>query len=129
MASVNKLFLLDNLVADPNVRYSAKRVAIAEITIAVNRFWTDEGGRKEQTDFRTDGRGRLAISEKRTARPHRGSVAAGYLGRQADWSEALQVEGHRRKSPTLRQDSWPTAFIFQSLISEAKVRRRSGCGD
>jgi single-strand DNA-binding protein len=52
MASFNKVLLLGNLTRDPEVRYTPKGTAVAELGIAVNRVYTTEGGEKrEETTF------------------------------------------------------------------------------
>jgi single-strand DNA-binding protein len=52
MASYNKVLLMGNLTRDPEVRYTPKGTAIANIGLAVNRRWTTEGGeQKEEVTF------------------------------------------------------------------------------
>ena len=52
MASFNKVILLGNLTRDPEVRYTPKGSAVAEVGLAVNRVYTTEGGEKrEETTF------------------------------------------------------------------------------
>src|SRR5919199_5999234 len=52
MASFNKVILLGNLTRDPEVRYTPKGTAVAEIGLAVNRVYTTDGGEKrEETTF------------------------------------------------------------------------------
>jgi len=53
MASFNKVILLGNLTRDPQVRYTPSGTAVAEIGLAVNRFWFDKQSntRKEETTF------------------------------------------------------------------------------
>ena len=52
MASYNKVLLLGNLTRDPEVRYTPKGTAIANIGLAVNRTYTTEGGeQKEEVTF------------------------------------------------------------------------------
>ena len=48
MASFNKVILLGNLTRDPEVRYTPKGTAVAEIGVAVNRVYTTEGGEKRE---------------------------------------------------------------------------------
>jgi single-strand DNA-binding protein len=48
MASFNKVILLGNLTRDPEVRYTPKGTAVAEIGLAVNRVYTTEGGEKRE---------------------------------------------------------------------------------
>src|SRR5213076_1473953 len=52
MASFNKVILLGNLTRDPEVRYTPKGTAVAELGMAVNRVYTAENGEKrEDTTF------------------------------------------------------------------------------
>ncbi len=48
MASFNKVLLMGNLTRDPEVRYTPKGTAIANIGLAVNRVWTNESGEKKE---------------------------------------------------------------------------------
>lgn len=48
MASFNKVILLGNLTRDPEVRYTPKGTAVAELGLAVNRVYTTEGGEKRE---------------------------------------------------------------------------------
>lgn len=53
MASYNKVILIGNLTRDPQVRYTPKGTAVAEIGLAVNRTWFDKASnsRKDETTF------------------------------------------------------------------------------
>lgn len=52
MANFNKVFLMGNLTRDPEVRYTPKGTAIANLGLAINRVWTtDTGEKKEETTF------------------------------------------------------------------------------
>jgi len=52
MASYNKVMLLGNLTRDPEVKYTPKGSAVADIGLAVNRtYTTDGGGKREETTF------------------------------------------------------------------------------
>ena len=52
MASYNKVLLLGNCTRDPEVRYTPKGTAVAELGLAVNRVFTSESGEKrEETTF------------------------------------------------------------------------------
>jgi single-strand DNA-binding protein len=51
-ASFNKVFLLGNLTRDPEVRYTPKGSAVADLGIAVNRVYTlDNGEKREEVTF------------------------------------------------------------------------------
>ena len=48
MASFNKVILLGNLTRDPEVRYTPKGTAVADLGIAINRTYTAENGEKRE---------------------------------------------------------------------------------
>lgn len=52
MPAFNKVILIGNLTRDPELRYTPKGSAVADIGLAVNRTWTSEAGeRKEEVTF------------------------------------------------------------------------------
>jgi single-strand DNA-binding protein len=52
MANLNRVLLIGNLTRDPEVRYTPKGTAVADIGIAVNRVYSgDDGERKEEVTF------------------------------------------------------------------------------
>ena len=52
MASVNKVFLIGNLGADPEVRYTSSGSAVANFRIATSEVWNDRNGeRQERTEW------------------------------------------------------------------------------
>ena len=54
MANLNRVFLIGNLVRDPELRYVPSGDAVANLRIAVNRVYnTREGEKKEETCFVT----------------------------------------------------------------------------
>ena len=48
MASVNKVILIGNLGADPEVRYMPSGDAVANLRIATTETWKDKGGEKQE---------------------------------------------------------------------------------
>ena len=48
MANLNKVMLIGNLVADPEIRYTPKGTAVTDLRLAVNRHWTGESGQKQE---------------------------------------------------------------------------------
>ena len=48
MASVNKVIILGNLGADPELRYTNSGTAVANFRIATNDRWTDKGGESQE---------------------------------------------------------------------------------
>lgn len=54
MASLNKVLLIGNLTADPEVRYTPKGMAVADVRMAVNHTYrTESGETKEDPCFVT----------------------------------------------------------------------------
>lgn len=52
MPNLNKVMLIGNLTRDPELRHTPKGTAVAELSLAINRAWRDEGGNKqEETTF------------------------------------------------------------------------------
>jgi single-strand DNA-binding protein len=86
MPSLNKCFLIGHLTRDPQVRFTPKGTAIADIGLAVNRVYTgDDGQKREETTF----------------------VDVTFWGRQAEIAEKYLYKG----SPVfiegrLQLDSW-----------------------
>jgi single-strand DNA-binding protein len=48
MASFNRVMLMGNLTRDPEIKYTPKGTAIADIGLAVNRNYTTESGEKRE---------------------------------------------------------------------------------
>lgn len=52
MANLNKVFLMGNLTADPEIRYTPKGTAVCDIRLAINRYFSsDASERQEETTF------------------------------------------------------------------------------
>jgi len=51
MKSVNKIILVGNLAADPELRQTQKGVSVATFPVATNRDFTSNGEKKKVTDF------------------------------------------------------------------------------
>ena len=52
MASYNKVMIIGNLTRDPEMKYTPKGTAVAEIGLAVNRNYTaDNGEKREEVTF------------------------------------------------------------------------------
>ncbi len=52
MANLNKVMLIGNLTRDPELRYTPKGTAVADIGLAINRVWNnDQGQKQEETTF------------------------------------------------------------------------------
>ncbi len=52
MANLNKVMLIGNCTRDPEVKYTPKGTAVAQVGLAVNRTWSNDAGEKqEETTF------------------------------------------------------------------------------
>ena len=51
MANLNKVFLIGNLTADPELRYTPNGAAVADLRLAVNRYFTSGDDKREETLF------------------------------------------------------------------------------
>lgn len=52
MANLNKVMLIGNLTRDPELKYTPKGTAVAELGLAVNRVYSsDSGEKREETTF------------------------------------------------------------------------------
>lgn len=48
MPNLNKVLLMGNVTRDPEVKYTPKGTAIAQIGMAINRTWSDDSGQKKE---------------------------------------------------------------------------------
>lgn len=48
---INKVILIGNLGADPEVRYTQNGTAVANFRLATTETWTKEGKKEEQTEW------------------------------------------------------------------------------
>lgn len=90
---VNKVIIVGNLGADPEVRYTSSGTAIAEIRVATSEQWTDKnsGQKQERTEWhRITFFGRLA------------EIAGEYLrkGRQVYVEGSLQTDSYEKEGVT-----------------------------
>jgi single-strand DNA-binding protein len=52
MANLNRVYLMGRVTKDPELRYTPKGTAVAELGLAVNRTWTDEQNvKRDETTF------------------------------------------------------------------------------
>ena len=51
MANLNRVFLLGRTTRDPEIRYTPKGVPVVELGLAINRTWTEDGQKHEETTF------------------------------------------------------------------------------
>jgi single stranded DNA-binding protein len=99
MASYNKVLLMGNLTRDPEVRYTPKGTAIANLGLAVNRRWTTETGeQKEEVTFLDievwgrAGGNRWSVPFEGKADFRRRAPQIGQLGRQRIGTEEIEAE-------------------------------------
>ena len=95
MANLNKVMLIGNLTADPEVRTTPRGSSLTELRLAVNRVTTgpNDGERREETTF-------LDV----TCWGRTGEVAAQYLSK----GRPVFIEGR------LQMDSWEDGAEAQS---------------
>lgn len=51
MAGLNKITIIGNLGADPEMRYTPSGSPVTNFTVAVNRKWSRDGEQREETDW------------------------------------------------------------------------------
>jgi len=52
MANLNKVMVIGNLTRDPEIKYTPKGSAIADVALAINRnYTTDSGEKREETTY------------------------------------------------------------------------------
>jgi single-strand DNA-binding protein len=106
MASVNKVILVGNLGADPEIRRTQDGRLIANLRLATSETWRDKntGERRERTEWH-----RVVIFSEGLA-----NVAEQYLTKGA----RLYVEGQlqtRKWQDQQGQDRWSTEVVLQGF--------------
>ena len=104
MAGVNKVILVGNLGADPEIRYTADGTAVATFRIATSRKWTNkEGERVVQTEWHR------IVAWRRL-----GEICAQYLskGKQVYVEGRLQTRSWEGKDGSKR---WTTEIVAENL--------------
>ncbi len=104
MAGVNKVILVGNLGADPEIRYTADGTAVATFRLATSRRWTNkEGERVEQTEWHR------IVAWRRL-----GEICAQYLskGKQVYVEGRIQTRSWEDKDGNKR---WTTEIIAENL--------------
>jgi single-strand DNA-binding protein len=48
MPNLNKVMLMGNLTRDPEIKYTPKGTAVADISLAINRVWKNDAGQKQE---------------------------------------------------------------------------------
>ena len=112
MASVNKVILVGNLGADPEVRYAPSGTAVANFSLATTDQWTNkEGGKEEKTEWhRIVAFGRL------------GEICGEYLhkGKQVYVEGRLQTRSWEDKEGVKRYTTEIVANTMQMLGPKGK---------
>jgi len=54
MANLNKVLLIGNLTRDPELRYTPRGTAVADISLAINRVWHDDAKQKQEETIFVD---------------------------------------------------------------------------
>jgi len=105
MRGVNKVILVGNLGADPEVRYSSTGTAVANFRIATSENWTNkEGGKETRTEWhRIVSFGKLA------------EICAEYLnkGKQVYVEGRLQSRSWEDKEGNKR---WTTEVVANNIV-------------
>jgi single-strand DNA-binding protein len=104
MAGVNKVILVGNLGADPEIRYTADGTAVATFRIATSRRWTNkEGERVVQTEWHR------IVAWRRL-----GEICAQYLskGKQVYVEGRLQTRSWEDRDGNKR---WTTEIVAENL--------------
>lgn len=107
MSSVNKVILLGNLGADPELRHTSGGQSVCELSVATNEKWTDKSGQKqEKTEWH-----RVVVWGKV------GENCAKYLkkGSQAYLEGKLQTRSWEDKDGNKRYTTEVNAFTVQFL--------------
>jgi len=110
MLGVNKVILVGNLGADPEVRYSSTGTAVANFRIATSENWTNkEGGKETRTDWhRVVAFGKL------------GEICAEYLrkGKQVYVEGKLRTRSWDDKEGNKR---WITEVVASNMVMLGQV--------
>lgn len=103
--SVNKVILIGNLGADPEIRYTQSGTAVANMRIATNESWTDkQGNRQDRTEWHR------VVAWGKT-----GELCAEYLakGRSVYLEGRLQTREWTNKEG---QKQWTTEIVAEKVV-------------
>jgi single-strand DNA-binding protein len=110
---VNKVILIGNLGADPEVRYAQNGTAVANFRIATTETWKKEGGKEEQTEWhRIVTFGRLA------------EICGEYLSK----GSKVYIEGRIQTRKWEDRDGNPR-YTTEIVAREMKMLSPRGAGD
>ena len=118
MASVNKVILIGNLGADPELRYTAGGTAIARFNLATKENWTGKDGNKEE---RTEWHRIVAWARL-------GEICGEYLskGKQVYIEGRLQTRSWEDKEGNKRYTTEINAQVMQMLGPAGEKAASSG---
>ena len=97
MASLNKVMLIGNVTRDPEIKYTPKGSAVADVGLAINRTYTNQGGEKveEVTYVDVELWGRLAEIANEYAKKGRPIFVEGRL-RIDSWEDKQSGQKRNR---------------------------------
>ena len=97
MASLNKVMLIGNVTRDPEIKYTPKGSAVADVGLAINRTYTNQGGEKveEVTYVDVELWGRLAEIANEYAKKGRSIFVEGRL-RIDSWEDKKSGQKRNR---------------------------------
>ena len=104
MANVNKVILIGNVTRDPEVKFTSKGSAVADLGLAINRNYTlDNGEKREETTFvDVELWGRLAEIAGEYAKKGRPVYIEGRL-RMDTWDDKASGQKRSRMKVVLEQ--------------------------
>jgi single-strand DNA-binding protein len=118
--SVNKVILVGNLGADPEIRRTQDGRPIANLRLATSETWRDKntGERRERTEWH-----RVVIFSEGLAK-----VAEQYLKKGARVYVEGQLQTRKWQDPQSGQDRWSTEVVLQGFSSQLVMLDKAGGG-
>lgn len=111
MAGVNKVILIGNIGADPEMRYTPSGAAVTSFKVATNEKWTKDGEKQEKTEW-----------HRVTAFGKLGEICGEYLskGKQVYIEGRLQTDTYEDKDGVKRSATKIIASAMQMLGGGSK---------
>jgi len=119
--SVNRVFLIGNLVADPEIRHSQAGKPIANLRLATSESWKDrDGQRQEKTEYH-----RIVIFNEGLCR-----IAEQYLkkGAKIHVEGSIQTKKYQDQSGNDRYSTEIVLQGFNSTLTMLDSRNSEGTG-